>query len=105
MTTEAIVEFQKAIDLDPDFTAAHTGLGEVYLEIGQLDDAENAANAALKVDAEFSVGAPTLRGYKTGAPHPSSTHADEVSKYTAIRYIRCEARFRARTRLSQQQAV
>ena len=53
MYTEALAEFQKAIDLDPNFIAAHTGLGEVYLEMGQLDDAENAANTALRIDANF----------------------------------------------------
>lgn len=51
MYTEAIAEFQKAIDLDSDFIAAHISLGEVYLEMGQLDDAETAANAALRIDA------------------------------------------------------
>ena len=51
MYTEAIAEFQKAIDLDPDFVAAHVSLGEVYLEMGQFDDAEDAANAALRIDA------------------------------------------------------
>ena len=51
MHTEAIAEFRKAIDLDPDFIAAHVGLGEVYLETGRLDDAETAANAALRIDA------------------------------------------------------
>ena len=51
MYTEAIAEFQKAIDLDPDFAAAYISLGEVYLEMGQLDDAENAANVALRIDA------------------------------------------------------
>ena len=51
MHTEAIAEFRKAIDLDSDFAAAHVGLGEVYLETGRLDDAETAANAALRIDA------------------------------------------------------
>ena len=51
MHTEAIVEFQKAIDLDPDFVAAHISLGKAYLEVGQLDAAENAAKAALRIDA------------------------------------------------------
>ena len=51
MHTEAIAEFRKAIDLDPDFAAAHVGLGEVYLETGRLDDAETATNAALRIDA------------------------------------------------------
>ena len=70
MTTEAIVEFQKAIDLDPDFTAAHTSLGEVYLEIGQLDDAENAANAALKVDANSQSARQLLEAIKQARPTP-----------------------------------
>ena len=51
MHTEAIAEFRKAIDLDPDFAVAYMGLGEVYLETGRLDDAETAANAALRIDA------------------------------------------------------
>jgi len=51
MYSEAIAEFQKAIALDPDFIAAHTNLGEIYLETGQLDDAETAANVALRIDA------------------------------------------------------
>ena len=33
MHTEAIVEFQKAIDLDPNFVAAHINLGKAYFEI------------------------------------------------------------------------
>ena len=51
MHTEAIVEFQKAIDVDPNFVAAHISLGKAYLEVGQLDAAENAAKAALRIDA------------------------------------------------------
>ena len=70
MLTEAIAEFKKAIDLDPDFTAAHTSLGEVYLEIGQLDDAENAANAALKVDANSQPARQLLEAIKQARPTP-----------------------------------
>ena len=92
MLTEAIAEFKKAIDLDPDFTAAHTSLGEVYLEIGQLDDAENAANAALKIDANSQSARQLLEDIKQARPHASPTHTDEVSKYTAIGYIRCESK-------------
>ena len=51
MHTEAIVEFQKAIDVDPNFVAAHISLGKAYLEVRQLDAAENAAKAALRIDA------------------------------------------------------
>ena len=51
MSTEAIAEFRKAIDMDPNFAAAYMGLGEIYLETRRLDDAETAANAALRIDA------------------------------------------------------
>lgn len=71
MLTEAIAEFKKAIDLDPDFVAAHTSLGEVYLETEQLDDAENAANAVLKVDANSQSAHQLLEDIKQARPTPS----------------------------------
>ena len=51
MHKEAVAEFRKAIHLDPNFVAAHTNLGEIYLEIGRIDAAEKAAKAALRIDA------------------------------------------------------
>ena len=51
MHKEAVAEFRKTINLDPNFVAAHTNLGEIYLEMGQLDEAEKAAKAALRIDA------------------------------------------------------
>ena len=80
MLTEAIAEFKKAIDLDPDFTVAHTSLGAVYLEIGQLDDAENAANTALKVDANSQSARQLLEDIKQARPTPAqSTPTKSVS--------------------------
>ncbi len=52
MHTEAIAEFHKTIDLDPDFAAAYVGLGTAYFQMGQLADAENAVKTALKIDAD-----------------------------------------------------
>ena len=52
MPAEAIAEFQKAIDIDPDFVAAYMSLGTIYLEMGQLDDAENAAKEALRINTD-----------------------------------------------------
>lgn len=77
MYTEAIAEFQKAIDLDPNFTAAHTSLGEVYLEMGQLDAAETAANTALRIDANSQPVRQLLaniqRTRPPRTPHPSKS--------------------------------
>ena len=68
MLTEAISEFQKAIDIDPDFIAAHVSLGAVYLEMGQLDDAENAAQAALRIDADSQAARQLLEDIKQAGP-------------------------------------
>ena len=82
MYTEAITEFQKAIDLDPDFIAAHTSLGEVYLEIGELDDAENAANAALGIDANSELAHQLLEAIKQTRPTPPRQSAPTKSAST-----------------------
>lgn len=68
MHTEAITEFKKAIDLAPDFTVAHISLGTVYLEMGQLDDAENAVKAALRIDAASQAARQLLEDIKQARP-------------------------------------
>ena len=35
---EAIVEFQRAVELDPDYTAAHLNLGYVYERSGRFEE-------------------------------------------------------------------
>ncbi|MDE0683745.1 MAG: tetratricopeptide repeat protein [Candidatus Poribacteria bacterium] len=71
MHAEAIAEFKKAIDLDPDFVAAYIGLGTVYLEIGQFDDAENAAKETLRIDADSQPAHQLLDSIKQARPTPS----------------------------------
>ena len=68
MHAEAIAEFQKAIDIDPDFVAVHVSLGAVYLEIGQLDDAETAAKAALRIDANAQSASELLEAIEQARP-------------------------------------
>ena len=68
MSTEAIAEFQKAIDIDPDFVPAHVSLGAIYLEMGQLDDAESAATAALKIDTDSQPACQLLEDIKQARP-------------------------------------
>ena len=90
MHTEAITELKKAIDLDPDFTAAHISLGTVYLEMGQLDDAENAAKEALRIDADSESARQLLDDIEQARPvrpepeppkqTPSSTDTPDVKQ-------------------------
>jgi type IV pilus biogenesis/stability protein PilW len=51
----AFVEFQKALELNPDYKEAHNAIGVIYLQ--KLDDYSNAVKhfkEALRVDPEFS---------------------------------------------------
>lgn len=93
MYTEAITEFQKAIDLDSDFVAAHTSLGEIYLEMGQLDKAENAANAALRIDANSQPARQLLDDIRQARPIQSTQPSRMPSNATDVKkqYERGEA--------------
>lgn len=50
---EAIVEFEKAIVLDPNYKEAHHGLGLVHLQMRNLGSAKTAVEAALKIDPNY----------------------------------------------------
>ena len=84
MYTESISEFKKVIDLDPDFVDAHTSLGEVYLEIEQLDEAENAANAALRIDANSDPARQLLDAIKQARPAPPPAKSSEQTKTALV---------------------
>ncbi len=77
MYTEAIAEFQKAIDFDPNFVAAYKRLGAVYLETGRLDEAENAAKAALKIDGNSQTAHQLLEAIKQARPTQNPAKSPE----------------------------
>ncbi len=77
MHAEAIAEFRKAIDVDPDFVAAHVGLGTIYLEMGQLDDAENAAREALRIDANADAARQLLDDIRHARSEPTQPESAE----------------------------
>ena len=77
MPTEAITEFQKAIDIDPIFLPAHLSLGTTYLEMGQLDDAESAAKTALELDADSDPARQLLEDIQQARPVPPEPEPTE----------------------------
>ena len=77
MHAEAIAEFQKAIDVDPGFLPAYVRLGAIYLEMGQLDDAESAATAALKIDADSEPACQLLEDIEQARPVPPEPEPTE----------------------------
>lgn len=85
MYTEAIAEFQKAIDLDSNFVVAYVSLGEVYLEMGQSDDAETAANAALRIDANSRPARQLLDDIRQARPPtPSQTEPTQSTSSPSV---------------------
>ena len=50
---EAIVEFEKAIVLDPNYKEAHHGLGLAHLQMSNFGAAKKAAEAALSIDIHY----------------------------------------------------
>ncbi|MCP4366272.1 MAG: tetratricopeptide repeat protein [Planctomycetes bacterium] len=55
MLESAIVEYEKAIELDPRFAGAYTGLGVVYDKKGLLEKAIAKHKKALEVDPNLAV--------------------------------------------------
>ena len=51
--TQAILEFQKAVEIDQNFKGAHRFAGEAYLKLGDLEKAEKSARDALDIDQNY----------------------------------------------------
>ena len=79
----AISEFNKLINKDPNFIDAYCGLGRAYLEKGNLRDAENYANTALKLDENYQPVLELLEDirqayYNRGRDHLDNRRYDEA---------------------------
>ncbi len=53
LNDEAIKEFRKAIEIDPDFIEAYKNLGDVYLKMNQFDDALNILKQGLEKQPDY----------------------------------------------------
>ena len=49
---EAIRRFRQVLTLQPKMMAAHANLGNIYLELNRLDDAEQSFTAALDIEKQ-----------------------------------------------------
>ena len=47
---EALQEFQKVVELNPDFAPAFVNLGSIYLHLGRRGEAETALKKALALE-------------------------------------------------------
>lgn len=51
---EAVVEYQRAIELDPKLAAPHNGLGNVYRVLGRHQEAVTEYQRAIELDPQFA---------------------------------------------------
>jgi tetratricopeptide (TPR) repeat protein len=52
-TDEAVVQYQKALEIHPHFAEAHTNLGNILFQRGQVDAAINQYGKALEANASY----------------------------------------------------
>ena len=67
---EAVVEFERAIGLDPNYKEAHHGLGLAHLKMGNLGKAKQEAEAALRIDSHYQPAHQLLDAIKSFKPPP-----------------------------------
>ena len=65
---EAVVEFEKAIGLDPNYKEAHHVLGLAHLKMSNLEQATKAAEAALRIDPHYQPAIALLDVIKSHKP-------------------------------------
>ena len=61
---EAIVEFQNAIEIDPNFKGAYRHLGETYFKLGELESALKSVQNALAIAADYRLAQVLLQNIK-----------------------------------------
>ena len=73
-TRKAIEAFKKAIEIKPDYVAAHRQLAYALLSVGDLDQARSSIERYLELDANSSE-AKNLRDVLKGLPKPKAAAA------------------------------
>jgi tetratricopeptide (TPR) repeat protein len=114
---EAIRRYQLARTLRPDYVAVHVNLGNLFLELNRLEDAQQAFNAALKLDnenpaAHYGLGqvAVSKRSYAEAIDHFQKTlahvpGANRVHYSLAMAYRGLGDADKAKAHLAQQGSV
>ena len=99
---EAIVEFKKALNIDPIFVDAHYGLGQTYLEKGDLEASRKSANEILRLNDNYQPARELLDDikqayYKRGSDYLNNERYGEaiaafketINKYPSFTAAHC----------------
>ena len=86
--SEAIVEFKEAINnasmIDPIYTKAHCGLASAYIGQDKLEEAENSANEALRLDPNYRLAHERLEAIKQAYYNRALNYLDNLQYDEAI---------------------
>ena len=79
----AVNEFKETINIDPIYTEVHCGLASAYLGQDKLEEAENSAKEALRLDSSFQPALNLLEDikqayYNRGRNHLNNQQYDEA---------------------------
>ena len=114
---DAMRRYRAALALRPDYVAAHVNLGNIFLELNELDKATENFNAALAIDKEnaaahYGLGQIALsrRAYAEAVTHFEKTlsqtpGANRVHYSLAMAYRGLRNAEKAKTHLAQQGTV
>ena len=86
---EAVVEFEKAIGLDPNYKEAHHGLGLAHFQMSNFGEAKRAAEAALRIDLYYQPAHRLLDVIKSSPVPPKPSRA-QVACNQGLIYLHCK---------------
>ena len=84
---EAVVEFEKAIGLDPNYKEAYHGLGLAHLKMGNLGEAKRKAERALGIDPYYQPAHQLLDAVKSFRPPPTPPPPPDPLKPTFLESV------------------
>ncbi len=85
---QAISEFQKAVDIDPNFKEAHFYLGKTYFQLGYLEGAEKESREALRIDRNYESASELLKKIKRKHKEQGDSYQKEKAFTKALKSYR-----------------
>jgi len=76
---QGVLELQKAIAIDPDFSEAHGNLGASYFRLGRMEDAANEFRCAIRLDPASSPNHANLALVLTMMRRPNDAESEALS--------------------------
>jgi arylsulfatase A-like enzyme/Flp pilus assembly protein TadD len=92
---QAILNYQKALEMDPDYASAHNGLGSAFAQAGDIDAAISSWERAVELNPEFDYPLYNL-GLAYLAKGSKTQALEYLTKYKEFRYASLPAKEKSR---------